>query len=101
MCIPSGFQKARTHRYFRYQVEEGVKALKIIMISRMSVHLVHKPAAQRILITLLTDYVQQLLKLHRIIYQQFLRYQTVLGTSCDEGNLILSGKFEEAVFSGT
>jgi hypothetical protein len=73
-----------------------------MMISQMTVHLVHKPVAQRIFITLLTDSVQQLLKkFQRMMDQQFLRYQTVLGTSCDEGNWILSGQFAEAVFSGT
>jgi hypothetical protein len=41
------------------------------MIIRMVVHLVHKPFAQRIFITLLTESVQQLLKLHRMMDQHF------------------------------
>jgi hypothetical protein len=45
------------------------------MSSRMVVHLVHTPVAQRIFITLLADSMQQLLKLHRIMDQQFLRYR--------------------------
>jgi hypothetical protein len=90
-----------THKGFRDQVEVGVNALETMMIRRMWVHLVHKPVAQQIFHTSLTDSVQQLLKLHRMMDSQVLRYQTVLGTGCDEGNWILSGKFADAVFSGT
>jgi hypothetical protein len=67
----------------------------------MRVHLGHKHNAHRIFLTLLMDSVQQMLKLHRMINSQFLRYQTVLGTACDEGNWILSSQFSEAVFAGT
>jgi hypothetical protein len=45
--------------------------------------------------------VQQLLKLHRVMDCQFLRYSTVLGIACDKGNWILSCQFAEAVFDGT
>jgi hypothetical protein len=71
------------------------------MSRRMGVHLVHKPVAQHIFTKLSTDSVQQLLKLHSSMDSQFLRYRTVLGKCCDEGNLILCGKFTEAIFSGT
>jgi hypothetical protein len=67
----------------------------------MMVHLAHKGTAHRIFITLLTESVQQLLKLHRMIDCQFLRYRTVLGVACDEGNWILTCQFAEAVFAGT
>jgi hypothetical protein len=32
---------------------------------------------------------------------QFLRYHSVLGTGCDDGNWILASQFAEAVFAGT
>jgi hypothetical protein len=57
--------------------------------------------AHRIFLTLLAESVQQLLKLHRRIDCQLLRYRTVLGTLCDEGNWILSCQFAESVFAGT
>jgi hypothetical protein len=52
----------------------------------MMVHLAHKGTNHRIFLTLLTESVQQLLELHRMTGCQFLRYHTVLGVSCDEGN---------------
>jgi hypothetical protein len=67
----------------------------------MMVHLAHKGTAHQIFLTLLTESVQQLLKLHRMMDCQFLRYRTVLGVACDEGNWILSCQFAEAVFAGT
>jgi hypothetical protein len=67
----------------------------------MMVHLAHKGTTHRILLTLLTESVQQLLKLHRMMDCQFLRYRTVLGLACDEGNWILSCQFAEAFFAGT
>jgi hypothetical protein len=67
----------------------------------MMVHLAHKGTAHRIVLTLLTESVQQLLKLHRMMDCQFLRYRTVLGVACDEGNWILSYQFAEAVFAWT
>jgi hypothetical protein len=67
----------------------------------MMVHLAHKGTSHRIFLTLLTESVQQLLKLHRMMDCQFLRYRTVLGIACDEGNWILSCQFAEAVFAGT
>jgi hypothetical protein len=100
MCIPSGSQKARREG-FGIRVEGGVKALETMVICLMGVPLVRKPLAQRVFTTLLTDSVQQLLKLHRMMDIHFLRYQTVLGTSCEEVNWILIGKFAEDLFSGT
>jgi hypothetical protein len=67
----------------------------------MMVHLAHKGTAHRIFLTFVTESVQQLLKLHRMLDCQFLRYRTVLGVACDEGNWILSCQFSEAVFAGT
>jgi hypothetical protein len=91
-----------THKGFRDQIEVGVKALETMMIHRMGANFVHKPVAQRIFHTLLMDSVHQMLKLHRMMDRQFLRYRTVLGTGCDEGNWIISGHFfVEGVFSGT
>jgi hypothetical protein len=81
-----------TRKGFRDQVEVAVKALEMMMIHRMGVHLVHKTVAHRIFHTSLTDSVQQMLKLHRMMDGQFLQYR---------GNWILSGPFSEAVFSGT
>jgi hypothetical protein len=45
----------------------------------MLVHLVHKHNAHQIFLAVLADSVRQVLKLHRMIDGQFLRYQTVLG----------------------
>jgi hypothetical protein len=42
-----------------------------------------------------------MLKLHRIMDVRFLRYRTVLGAGCDEGNWILSCKFAEAALART
>jgi hypothetical protein len=67
----------------------------------MIFHLAHKGTAHRIFLTLLTESLQQLLKLHRMMDCQFLRYRTVMGVACDEGNWILSFQFAEAVFAGT
>jgi hypothetical protein len=61
----------------------------------------HKHNAHHICLTLLTDSVQQMLKLHHMMDSQFLRYQTVIGTAWDEGNWILSSQFAKAVFAGT
>jgi hypothetical protein len=55
------------------QVEEGVKALEASLSKSMSVHIPHKVEAHRILLTLLTDSVQQMLKLHRMMDAQFQR----------------------------
>jgi hypothetical protein len=65
------------------------QALKSSLSKQMLVHLAHKGT------------VQQLLKLHRMMDYQFLRYHTVLGIACDEGNWILSCQFAEAVFAET
>jgi hypothetical protein len=92
---------AGTRKGFRDQMEIAVKALETALIRKMGVYLVHKPDAQRIFRTLLTDYVQQMLKLHRMMDDQFLWHRTVLGSGCGEGNWILSGQFVEAVISGT
>jgi hypothetical protein len=88
-------------RGFRDQIEEAARTLEETMSNRMLVHLGHKHNDHRIFLTLLTDSVQKMLKLHRMMDRQFLRYQTVLGTACDEGNWILSSQFSEALFAGT
>jgi hypothetical protein len=86
---------------FRDLLEESVRALEASTSKRMSVHLTHKAAAHRIFLTLLTDSVQQMLKLHRMMDAQFQRYRKVLGVGYDESNCILSSHFAEAVFAGT
>jgi hypothetical protein len=86
---------------FRDKVEKSSQALESSISKQMMVHLVHKGTAHRIFLTLLTESVQQLLKLHRMMDYQFLRYRTVLGVACDEGNWILNYQFAEAVFAGT
>jgi hypothetical protein len=86
---------------FRNKVEKSAQALESSISKQMMVHLAHKGTAHRIFLTLLTESVQQLLKLHRMMDCQFLRYFTVLGVACDEGNWILSCQFAEAVFAGT
>jgi hypothetical protein len=82
-------------------VEKSAQALETSISKQMMVHLAHKGAAHQNFLTLLAESVQQLLKLHRMKDCQFLRYPTVLGIACDEGNWILSCQFAEAVFSGT
>jgi hypothetical protein len=86
---------------FRDQVEEGVRALEYSLSRSMSVHITHKVEAHRIFLTLLTDSVQHMLKLHRMMEAQFLRYRSVLGTGCDDGYCIFASRFAEAVFAGT
>jgi hypothetical protein len=66
----------------------------------MSVHVPHKVEAHRIFLTLLTDSVRQMLKLHRMMDAQSQRYHGVLGTGCDESNWILSSQFVDSVFEG-
>jgi hypothetical protein len=67
----------------------------------MSVHMTHNVEAHWIFLTLLTDSVQHMLKLHRMLEAQFLRYRSVLGTGCDDGNWILASQFAQTVFAGT
>jgi hypothetical protein len=67
----------------------------------MSVHLGHKNNAHIICLTLLTDSIHHMLKLHRMMDRQFLQYRTVLGVACDDGNWILSSQFDETVFVDT
>jgi hypothetical protein len=43
----------------------------------------HKVEAHRIFLTILSDSV---LKLHRMMHAQFMRYHGVLETGCDESN---------------
>jgi hypothetical protein len=86
---------------FQDQVEEGVRALEASLSRSMSVHMTHKVEAHRIFLTLLTDSVQHMLKLHRMMEAQFFRYHSVLGIGCDDGNWILASQFAEAVFAGT
>jgi hypothetical protein len=82
-------------------VEEGGRALEASTAKRISVHMTHKVAARRIFLTLLTDSVQQMLKIQRTMEAQFQRYRQVLRVGCDESNWILSSQFAEAVFAGT
>jgi hypothetical protein len=86
---------------FRDQVEDKVRALESSLSRITNVHMTHKVEAHRILLTLLTDSVQHMLKLHRMMEVQFFRYRSVLGTGCDDGNCILTSQFAEAVFDGT
>jgi hypothetical protein len=86
---------------FRDQVEEGVRALESSLSRSMSFHMTHKAEAHRIFLTLLTDLVQHMLKLDRMMEAQFFRYHSVLGTGCDDGNWVLASQFTEAVFAGT
>jgi hypothetical protein len=88
-------------RGFCDQIEEAARTLEATMSNRMLVYLGHKHNAHRIFLTLLTDSVQQMLKLHCMMDIQCMRYQTVLGMACNEGNWILSSQFAEAVFTGT
>jgi hypothetical protein len=67
----------------------------------MSVHTRHKVEVHRFFLTLLTDSVQHMLKLHRMMEAQFFRYRSVMGTGCDDGYWILASQFAEAVFAGT
>jgi hypothetical protein len=83
------------------KVEKSAQALESSISKQMMVHLDYKGTAHLIFLTLLTESVQQLLKLHRMMDFQFLRYRTVLGIACDEGNWILSCQFAEAIFYGT
>jgi hypothetical protein len=86
---------------FRDQVYEGVTALESSLSRSMSVHTTHKVEAHRIFLTLLTDSVKHMLKLHRMTEALLLRYRSVLGTGCDDGNCILASQFAEAIFSWT
>jgi hypothetical protein len=97
----SKWESTGIKRRFRDQVEEVVKALEASLSKRMSVHMPHKVEDHRIFLTILTDSVQQIFKLHRMMDAQFQRYRGVLGTGCDESNWILSSQFAEAVSAGT
>jgi hypothetical protein len=79
-----------------------VKALEASLSRKMDVHLVYKNNAHHMFLTLLNDSAQNnMLKLHHMMDGQFLRYRTVLGKSCDDGNWMLSSQFAEAVSAGT
>jgi hypothetical protein len=69
----------RIRKGFRDKVEKSTQALESSLSKQMMVHLAHKGTAHCIFLTLLTESVQQLLKLHRMMDCQFLRYRTVLG----------------------
>jgi hypothetical protein len=75
--------------------------LTYLLSRSMSVHMTHKVEAHQIFLTLLTDSVQHMLKMHRMTEAQFFWYCSVLGTGCDDGNWILASQFVEAVFAGT
>jgi hypothetical protein len=82
-------------------VEDGVKALESSLSHRMSIHMTHKVEAHQMFLTLLTELVQYMLKLHRMTDGQLLRCRDVLRSSCDKSNLILSSQFADAMFAGT
>jgi hypothetical protein len=86
---------------FGDQVEDGVRELESSLSRSMSVHVTHNVEAHWIFLTLLTDLVQHILKLHRTMEAQLLRYHSVLGTGCDGGNWILANQIAEAVFAWT
>jgi hypothetical protein len=86
---------------FHDQIEEGFRALESSLSRSMSVHMTQKVEAHRIFLTFLTDLVQHMLKLHRMMEAQFFWYHSVLGTWCDDGNCILASQFAEAVLAGT
>jgi hypothetical protein len=56
---------------FRYQVEQSVNALESSLSKQMMFHLAHKETDHHMFLTLLTESVQQLLKLHRMMDCQF------------------------------
>jgi hypothetical protein len=86
---------------FHDQVEEGGRALEYFLSRSMSVHMTHQFEADRVFLTLLTEPVQHMLKLHRMMEAQFWRFHSVLGTGCHDGNWILDSQFAEAVLAGT
>jgi hypothetical protein len=77
---------------FRDQVEEGFRALESSLSQSTSVHMTHNVEAHRMFLTLLTDSVQHMFNLHRMMEAQFFRYRSVLGTGCDDGNWILASQ---------
>jgi hypothetical protein len=86
---------------FRYQVEDGVKALESSLLRRVNVNTTQKLEAHRIFLTLLRDSVQHMLKLHRMMDGQFMRYRNILGASSDESHWNFRNHFAETVFAGT
>jgi hypothetical protein len=86
---------------FRDQVEDAVNALEASLSRKIGVYLIHKKNVHLIFLTLLTDAVQHMLRLHRMMDGQFLHYRTILGAACGEGYWILSSQFVEAVFAGS
>jgi hypothetical protein len=70
---------------FRDKVEKSAQALESSISKQMMVHLAHKGNAHRIFLALLTESVQQLLKLHIMMDCQFLRYLRVLGVAVGMG----------------
>jgi hypothetical protein len=61
----------------------------------------HKVVYRHIFLTLLTHLVQHMFKLHRMMEAQFVRYSSILGAGCDEGNWILASHFAEVLFDVT
>jgi hypothetical protein len=61
------------------QVEDAVKALEASLSRKMGGHLVQKNNAHSRFLTLLTDSVQHILRLHRTMDVHFLRYRTIFG----------------------
>jgi hypothetical protein len=64
---------------FRDQVEEGVRSLESSLSRSMSVRMTHKVESHRIFLTLLIDSVQHMLKLHRIMEEQFFPFSQCFG----------------------
>jgi hypothetical protein len=84
-------------KVFRDQVGDAANTLEATLSRRMVVYLGHKHNAHRIFLTLLTDSVRHMLKLHCMTDGHFLRYQTVLGTACIDENWFINSQFTEAV----
>jgi hypothetical protein len=71
ISVFSKWESTGIKKGFHDQVEEGVRALESSLSRSMIVHMTHKVEARRIFLTLLTDSVQHMLKLHRMIEAQF------------------------------
>jgi hypothetical protein len=63
----SKWESTGIKKVFWDQVEDGVKALELSLSRRISVHMTHSVEAHRMLLTLLTDSVQQMMKLHLML----------------------------------
>jgi hypothetical protein len=82
----SDWESTGIKKRFRDLVKESVRDLEASTAKRMSVHMTHKVEAHRIFRILLTDSVQQMIRLHRMMDAQFQHYRQILGVGCDESN---------------